>query len=143
MITIILWGRNMIRIFVIKLKYYYWVKVLRMDISKSARISLGAKLDKTYPTGIHIGEDSYVASGAMVFSHDFTRGLHTDTYIGKRCFIGANAMIMPGIHIGDQVIVGGGSVVTKNVPPKCIVAGNPAKIIRSNITTVKFGQLDI
>lgn len=112
-----------------------------MKISSTARISYGAKLDKTNPKGIYIGEESYVASGAIVFAHDFSRGIHKDTVIGKRCFIGANAIIMCGITIGDEVIVGAGSVVTKDVPSRCIVAGNPARIIRENIHTTKFGKL--
>lgn len=112
-----------------------------MDISKSVRISFGARLDKTYSQGVHIGDESYVASGAVVFSHDFTRYLHTDTYIGKQCFIGANAIIMAGIRIGDNCIVGSGTIVTKDVPNNCIVVGNPARIIKQNIKTKKFGQL--
>lgn len=112
-----------------------------MDISRSALISFGAKLDKTNPTGIHIGDESYVASGAIVFSHDYSRHYYADTVIGKKCFIGANAIIMCGIKIGDEVIVGSGAIVTKDVPPHCIVAGNPARIIRTDIKTDKYGQL--
>lgn len=112
-----------------------------MDVSKSARISYGAKLDKTFPKGIHIGEEAYVASGAIIFSHDFTRSVKKDTYIGKRCFIGANAIIMAGVKIGDEVIVGSGAIVTKDAPSNSIVAGNPARVIKTGIETVKFGQL--
>lgn len=112
-----------------------------MDIDKEARISFGSILDKTNPKGVHISKDSYIASGAIVFSHDFARGIHNDTYIGKRCFIGANAIIMCGINIGDEVIVGAGAVVTKDVPSNCIVAGNPAKIIKTGIHTKKYGML--
>lgn len=50
--------------------------------------------------------------------------------IGNDVWIGASAMIMPGIHIGDGAIVGAGAVVTKDVPPYAIVAGVPAKIIK-------------
>jgi len=56
-----------------------------------------------------------------------------DTFIGSRCFIAVNSTILPGVIIGDEVIVGAGAVVTKNVPSNCIVAGNPAVIIRKNI----------
>lgn len=42
-------------------------------------------------------------------------------------------MIMPGVHIGNECVVGAGSVVTKDIPSNCIVAGNPAKIIRKGI----------
>ena len=48
---------------------------------------------------------------------------------------------MPGISISDEVVVGSGSVVTKDVPPNVIVAGNPSKIIKDNIKTSKFGKI--
>jgi acetyltransferase-like isoleucine patch superfamily enzyme len=112
-----------------------------MNIDKSARISYSAKLDKTNPQGVYIGEESYIASGAIVFTHDFSRGIHKDTFIGKRCLIGTNAIIMCGVTIGDEVVVGSGAVVTKDVPSNCIVAGNPPKIIKEGIYTRKYGQL--
>ena len=133
--------REFIRFLVISLKHWYHTAVYKMDVSKSARISFGTKLDKTFPRGIHIDDYSYLASGAIVFTHDFSRGIKTDTYIGKKCFIGANAIIMAGVKIGNEVIVGSGAVVTKDVPSNTIVAGNPAKIIRTDIFTGKFGQL--
>lgn len=121
-----------------RLSYLRW---LGMDISSTAKMSLSANLDKTYPEGIHIGEHSFVANGAIVLSHDFTRAKYAHTYIGKQCFIGMNAIIMPGVVIGDQVVVGAGAVVTKSVPSNCIVAGNPARIIKSNIHTTHLGQI--
>lgn len=133
--------RGILRDIVLKIKYIILVSVYKMNISSTARISYGAKLDKTNPNGIHIGEESYVASGAIVFAHDFSRGIHKDTFIGKRCFIGANSIVMCGITIGDEVIVGAGSVVTKDVPSGCIVAGNPARIIREGIHTSKYGKM--
>lgn len=133
--------RNIIRLVVISTMHLMYTKIYGMHINKKARISFGAKLDKTNPKGVHIDEDSYVASGAIIFAHDFARGIHKDTYIGKRCFIGANAIIMCGVTIGDEVIVGSGAIVTKDIPSNCIVAGNPAKIIKVDILTGKFGQL--
>lgn len=133
--------REVIRIILIYFRHFYFSKLYGMDIAKSARVSVGTKLDKTYPRGIHIGDETYFASGALMFSHDFCRGIKVDTHVGKRCFIGANAIIMPGVTIGDHVIVGSGSVVTRNVPSNCIVAGNPAKVIRADIWTEKFGKL--
>lgn len=133
--------RNFIRLIVISLQQLLYMRLYSMDIHPTARISFGTKLDKTNPQGIHIGEETYLASGSIIFSHDYSRALHCDTVIGKRCFIGANAIIMCGIHIGDSVIVGSGAVVTKDVPSNCIVAGNPARIIKENIQTKKFGQL--
>lgn len=48
---------------------------------------------------------------------------------------------MCGVTIGDEVVVGAGSIVTKDVPSNCIVAGNPAKIIRSGVYTDNYGKI--
>lgn len=50
--------------------------------------------------------------------------------IGEDCWIGGGAIIRPGVHIGDRCVVGAGSVVTRDVPDNCVVAGNPAQVIR-------------
>lgn len=134
--------RNFVRLIAITIRHFIMTKLYRMDIHPSARISFGAKLDKTNPKGVHIGEESYVASGAILFTHDFARHYYADTYIGKRCFIGANAIIMCGVRIGDQVIIGSGAIVTRDIPSGCIAAGSPAKIIKENIRTKKYGQLE-
>ena len=123
---------------IVRVSYLRW---LGMDIAATARMSLSAILDKTYPEGIHIGESSFIANGAIVLTHDFTRAKYAHTYIGKKCFIGMNAIIMPGVVIGDEVVVGAGSVVTKSVLSNCIVAGNPARVIKSDIHTTHLGQL--
>jgi len=65
---------------------------------------------------------------------------HIDTHIGSYCFIGANALILPGIKIGDHCIVAAGSVVNKDVPDRSLVAGNPSKVIRSNLETGYWGM---
>ena len=56
--------------------------------------------------------------------------LKGDTVLGNDVWIGQNVTILPGVHIGDGAIIGLNSVVTKDVPPYTIVAGNPAKIVR-------------
>lgn len=133
--------RNCLRLLALWLRRFYLVWVYGMDIASSARISWGAKLDKTFPKGIHIGDESYCASGCLVLTHDFSRGVHTDTRIGKRCFVGADAIILPGVVIGDSVVVGAGSVVTKDVPSGCVVAGNPARTVREGVRTERFGRI--
>jgi acetyltransferase-like isoleucine patch superfamily enzyme len=125
----------------IKLRYFYYVNLLKMDLHKTSKIASKAMLDGTNPKGIHIDAESYCAGGVIIYSHDYCRSLKADTYIGKRCFIGANAIIMAGVKIGDEVIVGSGAIVTKDVPSNCIVAGNPAKIIKTGIKTTKYGKL--
>lgn len=50
--------------------------------------------------------------------------------IGNNCWIGGNTVICPGVHIGDNVVIGAGSVVTKDIPDWSIAAGNPCRVIR-------------
>jgi len=113
----------------------------KMNLSKTCRFSLRVNFDKTNPKGIYVGDETYIAFGAVILAHDMCREFHADTKIGKRCFIGAHALILPGICIEDECIVGSGAVVTKSVPKGSIVAGNPAKIIKSGIKTRAFGKL--
>ncbi|MCY4180435.1 MAG: acyltransferase [Litoreibacter sp.] len=115
--------------------------VYGMDIAPTSQISMSARLDRTFPIGVHIGAQSYVALQSMVLTHDRTRGLYVHTWIGRNCFIGARSMILPGVRIGDGSIVAAGAVVTKDVPPDCIVAGNPAKVVRQGISAGPFGRL--
>ena len=54
-----------------------------------------------------------------------------DVVLGERCWVGMNSVILPGVTLGDHTIVGAGSVVTKSFPDgNCVIAGNPAKILR-------------
>jgi acetyltransferase-like isoleucine patch superfamily enzyme len=119
----------------------YYVRWLGMDIDPSAWFSLKVHFDHTHPRGIHVGADSYVAFGAVILAHDMTRGVYADTRIGRRCFIGAHSIVLPGLTIGDGSIVGAGSVVTRDVPAGTIVAGNPARVVREGIRTYRFGCL--
>lgn len=123
------------------LRHWYLRRMLGMDLHPGCRISLKANLDTTNPSGVHIGDGTYVAFGAVVLAHDMSRVLSTDTHVGQNCFVGAHAIIMPGVRIGDECIIGSGAVVTADVPPQCIVGGNPAKILRTGIRTRRFGIL--
>lgn len=53
-----------------------------------------------------------------------------DVTVGNNCWIGGNAVICPGVHIGDNVVIGAGSVVTKDIPSDTVAAGNPCRVIR-------------
>ena len=113
-------------------------RVYGMHIGRGVKISLKAKLDTTYAKGIHIGDDTYIAFDAAVLTHDMARGMMVDTKIGDRCFIGAKSIILPGVKIGDEVVVAAGAVVTKDIPSNKLVAGNPAKVIKQ-VETGKLG----
>ena len=128
------------RVFTLRLRGY--------DIPYSAIIEGSVLLDKLYPRGIHIGENTLVAGGVTILSHDHCKRVNNnqpfliDTFIGRNCFIAIGAIILPGVKIGVVVIVGAGAVVTKDVPSNSVVAGNPAKIIRTNIKMNDFAALE-
>ena len=101
------------RVFKFRLKGY--------NILYSAIIESSVLLDKLYSKGIYLGENSLVASFVTILRHDhFRRGGNNqpflvDTFIGANCFIAIGAIIMPVVKIGDEVIVGAGAVVIKDV----------------------------
>ena len=53
--------------------------------------------------------------------------------IGNKVWIATNAMVLPGVTIGDGAIIAAGAVVTHDVPPQCMVAGVPAKVVKENV----------
>lgn len=64
-----------------------------------------------------------------------------DTLVGNDVWIGQNAVILPGVHIGDGAIIGANSVVGSDVAPYCVVAGNPAKLLRKRFDDELIGLL--
>lgn len=134
-------ARTKLRRSVIDARRLYFTKFWGMDIHPDTLISLQVKLDKTYPKGIHIGEGTAISFDAVVLTHDYIRGVHVDTNIGKYCQIGARSIVMPGITIGDHSVIGAGTIVTKDVPPHSLVVGNPGKIIRTDIMTEHWGRI--
>ncbi len=130
-----------LQMLVVRMRLFYFNRIWGMSIHPTVRMSMTAKFDMTYPKGMHIDAESYVAFGAAILTHDRTRTLYRDTCIGKRCFIGARSLIMPGVQVGDGSIVAAGSVVTRDVPAGTIVAGNPARIIRRDIQVGPYGRL--
>lgn len=129
-----------LRNLLVGLKREVYRRAWGMDIHPSVQISLSAKCDLTYPRGVHVGARSYLAFESRILCHDRTRGLYLHTRIGEDCFIGGRALILPGVEIGDGCVVGAGSVVTKSVPARSLVAGNPARVLREGIDVVAYGR---
>ena len=89
---------------------------------------------------VHIGHNVLLAPGVLIstVNHALTaQGRRDclctalDIFIGDDVWIGGNATILPGVHIGNNVIVAAGAVVNRDVPDNCLVAGVPARVIRA------------
>jgi len=95
--------------------------------------------------GVFIDDDTIFAPGVKIVSANHARddlGKWEEgppIRIGKRCWIGANAVILPGVRLGDDVIVGAGSVVTRSFPDGSVIAGVPAKLV-SETTEAKLKE---
>lgn len=130
-----------LRYAIIDVVRWYYTRFWGMDLHPTCQFSLSTKFDKTWPKGVHVGADTYIAFDVRILSHDMPRGLFTDTRIGARCFVGGCTIVMPGVEIGDDCVIGAGSVVTKSIPSGSIAAGNPARVLRSGLSLGQYGRL--
>jgi acetyltransferase-like isoleucine patch superfamily enzyme len=111
-------------------------KISGVSIGSDCFISLGAYIDERRGK-IIIGDNCTITNGVKLLSHDATAAIiepgksgEYTTIIENNVFVGMDAIILPGRKIGTHSIVGAGSVVTKDIPPYCIVVGNPATIVK-------------
>ena len=125
-----------------------------VEIQKGVRIGRRVKVSSHsfICEGVTIEDEVFIGHGVMFINDKYPRattqggGLQTEadwecipTLVERGASIGSNATILCGVTIGEGAIVGASSVVTHNVPPGAIVAGNPARVLR-NIET-KIGAL--
>ncbi|HZK65232.1 MAG: acyltransferase [Chitinophagales bacterium] len=117
-----------------------------VEIQKGATIGKNCKISSHsfICEGVHIEDNVFVGHGVMFTNDLFPRATNPDgsqqteadwklieTKVKKGASIGSNATILCGITIGENALIGAGSVVTKDVPPNTVVAGVPARIIKS------------
>ncbi len=104
---------------------------------KNLSVQGGVIIDDSHCWLISMGDNVTLAPRVHILAHDAsTKNTLGYTKIGKvkignNVFIGASSLILPGVKIGDNVIIGAGSVVTKDIPSGMVVAGNPARVIKT------------
>ena len=81
--------------------------------------------------GCVVAQEAYLCTGTHDFSRPDTPLLTGKITVGPEAFVGARAFVMPGIHIGEGAVVGACSLVTRDLPPWTVSAGNPSVVIRA------------
>ncbi|OAT81649.1 hypothetical protein A6P54_12720 [Bacillus sp. MKU004] len=121
---------------------------VNLIVNDFAKISIG---DNTYFAGdckiyaseeIRVGSDCAIAWGLTLIDTDFhsvkidnkERKNSAPIKIGNHVWIGANCSILKGVTIGEHSVIAAGSIITSDIPPGSVAAGNPAKVIKSNIS---------
>jgi acetyltransferase-like isoleucine patch superfamily enzyme len=106
----------------------------KLRIGENVFINQGARIVAT--TTVTIGNNTHIGDEAIIMDNDF-HGIRGNPpkkgpiTIGSNVWIASRAIILKNVKIGDNSVVGANSVVTKDVPPNSIVAGSPAKTVRS------------
>lgn len=114
---------------------HQWYRDRGMIIGDDVWIGDGCDFDPGSPWLITIGDDVVFGPGVRIVAHDaalrrrigYTKLQHVR--IGSHVYVGANALILPGVTIGDNSVVGAGSVVTRSVPPGSLAYGHPARVV--------------
>jgi len=109
------------------------------DLRIGEQVVLSDNVVIDYTGRVEIGSYVHISSGVKIYSHNhdcyqITHGVSTPivetTKIGDHGWIGANAIILSGVTIGDGCVIGAGSIVTHDIPDYSVAVGNPAKVIR-------------
>lgn len=120
----------------IRFIYYSYLRMNGITIGENTFISLGAKLDTQFGE-IVIGNNVHITSGCVLLAHDGAikqmkpnanpRG---KIVIGNNVFIGVNTVVLMNVAIGENSVIGAGSIVNRDVPANVLAIGNPVKVIK-------------
>lgn len=114
------------------------VRLLRLggvNVGKNIFLGEGVVIDSIRPDLLTIGDNTLITARCMILTHFYKNGnfYYGDVKIGRGCFVGMNTIIANSVTIGDNSVIGAGSIVTKDIPEGEVWAGNPAKFIKKRI----------
>ena len=108
-----------------------------MELGKNVYANFNLTLVDDAP--IYIGDDCMIGPNTVIATagHPIDPELrqrctqyNKPVRIGKNCWLGANVVVMPGVTIGDNTVIGAGSIVTKDIPSGVVAVGNPCRVMR-------------
>ena len=105
----------------------------KIVIGRAAYINRSTMIDAS--ERIEIGANTMIGPFCYITDHDHAIGstdilVSKPTRIGERCWLGTHVTVLKGVTIGDDTVVGAGSVVTKSLPARVVAVGNPARVLR-------------
>ena len=113
-----------------KLTKWNWLVRGVKNFKLGKNTDIGAFVYIQAEKGVEIGDDVQIGGGVKIYSVSTIDGKKGKVILKKNCKIGANSVIMPGVTVGKNSIVGALSFVSENIPDNVVAAGIPAKIIK-------------
>lgn len=115
----------------------FTTEISTASVTMGSGVQINRDVHIDYTGGLLIGDNVLISEAVVLYTHDHgldprSEPISYQKNIAQGAWIGARAILLPNCRIvGESAIIGAGSVVTSDVPPKCIYAGNPARLIRS------------
>ena len=122
----------------LRVALYRWMGV---PIGRHVYVGMDTWLDDQFPELIRIEDDVVISFRVTVVVHDDARrmdrieagqleGTVAPVVLKKGCYLGAGALVLPGVTVGEKAVVAAGAVVTRDVPPRVVVGGVPARVLK-------------
>lgn len=119
---------------------YLWSKGMRIGAGTVIYDPRNVLIDETRPWLVEIGRNVQITRGVTLLTHGYEWSVLKGVYgevlgsagkvtIGDNVFLGVNSVILKGVSIGANTVIGAGSVVTRDIPGNCVAAGSPARVM--------------
>lgn len=123
-------------------KYIKYLRSKGVEIGKGNEIQWNCNIDTTRPSLVTIGNNCFFSTGFTLLTHDWVTHLFMNRYqellpssgsvtIGNNVYFGQKVTVLKGVSIGDNCVIGLGSIVTHSIPANSVAVGAPAKVIGS------------